>query len=75
MKILREAGLQCPFCGGRKVHIKKNASKDFQVECTLCGAKGGWYTKPQAIIQWYNMGIQYWKNQGYLSLPDTKKKA
>lgn len=75
MKILREAGLQCLFCGGKKVRIRKNASKKFQVECTSCGAHTGWYTKPQSIIQWYNIGIQYWKSKGYLSFPDTTKKA
>lgn len=73
MKILREAGMMCPFCRSRKVHIRKNASKDFQVECTKCGAHGGWYTKPQALIQWYSMGIQYWINNGMLVFPEDKK--
>lgn len=68
MKVIKERGLICPFCGSDNVVIRKNASKDFQVYCKKCEAHGGWTTKPQAIINWYSMAINYWKNNGQLTL-------
>lgn len=44
----------CPICGA-EVYLRKNASKDFQVMCPGCGFKTGWKTKPDAIIEYYNM--------------------
>lgn len=52
----------CPLCGFEP-ELLRNASKDFQVRCPNCGARTGWYTKSTAIIQWYNMVIQYLRTQ------------
>lgn len=69
MKVIKEKGLFCPFCGSERVVLRKNASKDFQVHCNACKAHGGWNTKPQAIISWFTMAVNYWRNKGYLNIP------
>lgn len=43
----------CPMCGAKPV-LRKDSTKRFQVWCT-CGCKTGWKTKPEAIIDWYNL--------------------
>lgn len=53
----------CPRCGNAPL-LQRNTSKEFRIKCPKCGARTGWRTKPQAIIAWYNMLIQYAKNEG-----------
>lgn len=43
----------CPVCGAEPI-MRKDSTKRFQVWCR-CGCKTGWTTKPQAIIDWYNL--------------------
>jgi len=66
--------IPCPMCGKRAT-LRKNASKEFQVACTKCECHTGWYRKTDAVIAWYNMIIQLWKNTGKLNLDnhDGKK--
>lgn len=54
---------ECPRCNSVP-EIQRNTSKEFRIKCPKCGARTGWTTKPQAIITWYNMLIQYAKNEG-----------
>lgn len=44
---------KCPVCGSEPV-IRRDSTKRFQVWCK-CGCKTGWSTKPEAIINWYNL--------------------
>lgn len=63
MKAIRiEHIINCPVCGS-PVTLLKNASKDFQVRCMQCGARSGWKRKTDAVIQWYNMVIQYTRSK------------
>lgn len=57
--------IACPRCGNEAL-LRKNASKDFQIRCPQCGAHTAWKRKPEAIITWYNMVIQYMRNAGTL---------
>lgn len=52
----------CPKCG-KTPEMQRNTSKEFRIKCPKCGARTGWYTKPQAIINWYNMLLQLMKNE------------
>ena len=73
MKRVTVRGIRnCPLCGAKAV-VNKNASKDFQVACSKCGCRTGWYTKPEARATWYNQMIQLWENDGRLTLDATKK--
>lgn len=54
--------IACPVCGSN-VALYRNASKDFQIRCQKCGARTGWRTKTNAVIEWYNMVLQYMKNK------------
>lgn len=53
--------IDCPVCGS-SVILRRNASKDFQIYCPTCKAHSEWMRKADTIIQWYNMVIQYQKN-------------
>lgn len=44
---------KCPVCGAEPV-LRRDSTKRFQVWCS-CGCKTGWNTKPEAIIDWYNL--------------------
>lgn len=57
--------IDCPVCG-HQVVLRCNASKLFQVRCPKCYARTGWKRKDQAIITWYNMVIQYMRNNNTL---------
>lgn len=66
MQTIRIANLmKCPVCGAKAV-LRKNASKDFQVACTKCECRTSWQRKTEAVITWYNMTHQLWRNQGKL---------
>jgi len=72
MKTINTRALhKCPICGARAI-LRKNASKEFQVTCTKCECRTNWYRKTDAVITWYNMMIQLWKNEGKLTL-DTPR--
>lgn len=57
--------IPCPRCGNEPV-LRRNASKLFQVRCEHCHARTGWKRKTDAVIMWYNMVIQYMRNNGTL---------
>lgn len=64
MKLIKVRDLaKCPVCGS-KAFLRKNASKDFQVACTKCKCRTIWTTKPNALVQWYNMTLQILRNNG-----------
>lgn len=44
---------RCPVCGANPV-LRRDSTKRFQVWCS-CGCKTGWDTKPEVIIDWYNL--------------------
>lgn len=48
----------CPMCGG-PAHLRKNASKRFQVKCKKCRCCTAWTSKPLAIVLWYNNATVY----------------
>lgn len=57
--------IHCARCGAEPI-LRKNASKVFQVRCPQCQARTGWKRKTDAVISWYNMMIQYMRNNGTL---------
>lgn len=66
MKESTVAGIiKCPVCGSTPV-LRCNASKMFQVRCPKCYARTGWKRKTDAVVMWYNMVIQYMKNNNTL---------
>lgn len=44
---------KCPVCGSKPI-LRRDSTKRFQVWCS-CGCRTGWKTKPEAIIDWYNL--------------------
>lgn len=66
---MRETSLSglitCPVCGSQPV-LRCNASKLFQVRCPKCYARTSWKRKTDAVITWYNMCIQYMRNNNTL---------
>lgn len=66
MKETHVSGLiNCPVCGNEPV-LRCNASKLFQVKCKTCGARTGWHRKTDVVVMWYNMVIQYMRNNNTL---------
>ena len=66
MKELKIANIiHCPRCGHEPV-LRCNASKLFQVRCPKCYARTGWRRKTDAVVMWYNMIIQYMRNNNTL---------
>lgn len=43
----------CPMCGS-EAHMRKNASKRFQVHCKKCRCCTAWVSKIEAVVMWYN---------------------
>lgn len=48
----------CPMCGS-EAHLRKNASKRFQVKCKKCKCCTIWTSKTEAVITWYNNASTY----------------
>lgn len=62
----------CPFCGS-PAHIRRNASKRFQVHCKKCECQTAWLSKPAAIVAWYNNADFYERTHGKTQPAETKR--
>ena len=62
----------CPFCGAA-AHIRRNASKRFQVHCKKCDCQTAWTSKPAAIVAWYNNADFYERTHGKAKPEETKR--
>lgn len=60
----------CPMCGG-EAHLRKNASKRFQVHCKKCRCCTIWTSKPLAIVAWYNNAATYENMKGGIKNGET----
>lgn len=73
MKYEDLSGLRpCPICGG-PAHIRRNASKRFQVHCKLCNCQTAWLNKPAAIVAWYNNADFYERTHGKAEPVEVKR--
>lgn len=62
----------CPLCGA-DAHIRRNASKRFQVHCKKCNCQTLWTSKPAAIVAWYNNAEFYERTHGKAQPAETKR--
>lgn len=59
MKYEQIEGLRaCPMCGS-EAHLRKNASKRFQVHCKKCKCCTVWTSKTEAVVTWYNNAAKF----------------
>lgn len=64
MKYEQIANLRpCPICGS-EAHLRKNASKRFQVKCKKCRCCTDWVAKTDAVVMWYNNAELYERMKG-----------
>lgn len=62
----------CPICGSA-AHIRRNASKRFQVHCKKCKCQTAWLNKPAAIVAWYNNADFYERTHGKAKPEEVKR--
>jgi len=60
----------CPMCGS-EAHLRKNASKRFQVKCKKCRCCTAWTSKTMAVVLWYNNAAIYENMKGGVKNGDT----
>lgn len=62
LKIIKVKQLgACPVCKTGP-QLERNSARRFRVHCPKCHCRTAWLSKTDAIVNWYNLAIMYWRS-------------